>query len=899
MRIPILFNMYFSIATSTTTDNTNPIMNTVWVFLLATTAVYAVDDQARLFSWSTNSEQASQVNHQYHIEANGGNENYNQYSQQQQHQQQQQQYSQNDTAPYTADDLIESILASNRQGRNLDGFDEVYSDPTVQDALQKGDDSQARNLIKDKLCTLGLMQCDGLGEGASGSDIGHKNAFLRPGELIYAQPPPNGAYHIGSNGPYRGGPPNGGFNKPPTKIIYGAPRPMPPVFVKQPQTFGPPRKVGYGPIYSSPPQFIGSSPSSGFSSPVYHSKPPGPIIDSPPYKFDSHNGEHILTNEEFHALGLDSDHHVPVKSAVNDGITGSASNSVNIHHHYHHLDQHDSAKAPAVIVNNPIPVPVPSAPLVTGEYHGGLAGNGGFNSLSSNYQSGFKGQQSGFNGINPSGQYGGGSKPIFESVGNYDGSGPGASGFGTSGFGSVNSLGGGGGSFHSSNPDYYKKALKGGSGINSLNSYGNGGGSSYGGIYSAGSNYQESARQDNFDCVCVPYDQCPARDILGRKGDLILPLDPRNLGSDIEAYSEESNSTSNSTVKRVPKEANEPSIDEEADDDTPVEIETTKQDVKKVSKREVAGQKSDELQKADGEARQSFNSIPQQCGPQQVCCRRPVRQPSFAQPGQCGRRNTNGITGRIKNPVYVDGDSEFGEYPWQVAILKKDPKESVYVCGGTLIDGSNILTAAHCVKTYSGFDLRVRLGEWDVNHDVEFFPYIERDVQSVHVHPEYYAGTLDNDLAILKLAVPVDFQNNPHISPACLPDRYSDFSGQRCWTTGWGKDAFGDFGKYQNILKEVDVPIIGHQQCEQQLRNTRLGYTYQLNPGFICAGGEEGKDACKGDGGGPMVCERNGAWQLVGVVSWGIGCGQVNVPGVYVKVSHYLDWIQQTTQTRF
>lgn len=193
-------------------------MNTVWVLLLTTTVVYAIDDHARLFSWSTNSEQASQVNHQYHIEANGGNEQYNLYSNnQQQQQQQQQQYNQNDTVAYTADDLIDSILASNRQGRNLDGFDEVYSDPTVQDALQKGDDSQARNLIKDKLCTLGLMQC----EGASGSDIDHKNAFLRPGELIYAQPPPNGVYHIGSNGPYRGGPPNGGFNKPPTKIIYG------------------------------------------------------------------------------------------------------------------------------------------------------------------------------------------------------------------------------------------------------------------------------------------------------------------------------------------------------------------------------------------------------------------------------------------------------------------------------------------------------------------------------------------------------------------------------------------------------------------------------------------------------------------------------------------------------
>lgn len=91
-------------------------------------------------------------------------------------------------------------------------------------------------------------------------------------------------------------------------------------------------------------------------------------------------------------------------------------------------------------------------------------------------------------------------------------------------------------------------------------------------------------------------------------------------------------------------------------------------------------------------------------------------------------RNSQGINGRIKNPSYVDGDSEFGEYPWQVAILKKDPKESVYVCGGTLIDENHIITAAHCVKTYSGFDLRVRLGEWDVNHDVEFYPYVSKQV---------------------------------------------------------------------------------------------------------------------------------------------------------------------------
>lgn len=197
---------------------------------------------------------------------------------------------------------------------------------------------------------------------------------------------------------------------------------------------------------------------------------------------------------------------------------------------------------------------------------------------------------------------------------------------------------------------------------------------------------------------------------------------------------------------------------------------------------------------------------------------------------------------------------------------------------------------------YTNYDLRVRLGEWDVNHDVEFYPYIERDISAVTVHPEFYAGTLYNDVAILRMDKPVDYNKYPHISPACLPNPRDDYTGTRCWTTGWGKDAFGDFGKYQNILKEVDVPIVGQAQCHRQMQQTRLGYDFKLHPGFICAGGEEGKDACKGDGGGPLVCERGGTMQLVGVVSWGIGCGQYGVPGVYVRVAHYLDWIRQVTQ---
>ncbi|XP_018897016.2 uncharacterized protein [Bemisia tabaci] len=422
------------------------------------------------------------------------------------------------------------------------------------------------------------------------------------------------------------------------------------------------------------------------------------------------------------------------------------------------------------------------------------------------------------------------------------------------------------------------------------------------------------------DCYCVPWDQCLPHEVL-RKEDGYA-IDPRTVNKpDIQAIGlddvvitdgngtiishhkrEESSEESDKTRSRRQTEEREGPLDS-------VDLDSKAASDEQISQRSVGGKVEDLKSNgykvqgpkmAPNLRRQAYYGGPNKCGRAQVCCRRPLRKQSYRPKpvgyAQCGRRNAQGINGRIKNPVFVDGDSEFGEYPWQVAILKKDPQESVYVCGGTLIDQLHIITAAHCVKSYTEYDLRVRLGEWDVNHDVEFYPYVERDVVGLVVHPEFYAGTLYNDIAVLRLDKPVDFTQSPHISPACLPDQYSDYAGTRCWTTGWGKDAFGEQGKYQNILKEVDVPVVGFQQCQSQLQQTRLGYDFKLHPGFVCAGGEEGKDACKGDGGGPMVCERGGTWQVVGIVSWGVGCGKYGVPGVYTKVAYYLDWIRQVTQ---
>ncbi|XP_076047466.1 trypsin-1-like [Oratosquilla oratoria] len=244
--------------------------------------------------------------------------------------------------------------------------------------------------------------------------------------------------------------------------------------------------------------------------------------------------------------------------------------------------------------------------------------------------------------------------------------------------------------------------------------------------------------------------------------------------------------------------------------------------------------------------------------------------------------------GKVNRGTRIVGghETEINEYPWQVGIVKNSSKVLSPFCGGSIIDKYHILTAAHCVDSRNPGDINVVVGDHHTGKTDETDVTKRISVESITIHKDYDSSTLDNDIAIIKLAEPIEFQSDNKIAPVCLPDAKTNYSNVEAIVSGWG--ALSSGGSSPDSLHEVAVTTLTNDECSESYSS--------LTDNMICAGDPNGgKDSCQGDSGGPLVTSNGGSMQLIGIVSWGRGCALKDYPGVYTSVQKYLSWINDVT----
>ncbi|XP_050349532.1 transmembrane protease serine 9-like [Nymphalis io] len=243
----------------------------------------------------------------------------------------------------------------------------------------------------------------------------------------------------------------------------------------------------------------------------------------------------------------------------------------------------------------------------------------------------------------------------------------------------------------------------------------------------------------------------------------------------------------------------------------------------------------------------------------------------------CGERN--------EEPRVVGGSmSDLNAFPWIARLIYHNS----FGCGASLINDRYVISAAHCVRGFMWFMFRVKFGEHN-RCDRKTTPVI-RHVVKMYVH-NFTIAELTNDISLLLLSQPMKYSHA--IRPVCLPKNVHNlYSGAQATVAGWG--AMGETGNWSCTLLEADLPVLSNEQCQ----NTKYNKT-KIKDVMMCAGFPETahKDACTGDSGGPLINENSEhAYDLIGIVSWGYGCARKGYPGVYTRVTKYLDWIRDNTE---
>ncbi|XP_017586229.1 PREDICTED: transmembrane protease serine 12, partial [Corvus brachyrhynchos] len=237
-------------------------------------------------------------------------------------------------------------------------------------------------------------------------------------------------------------------------------------------------------------------------------------------------------------------------------------------------------------------------------------------------------------------------------------------------------------------------------------------------------------------------------------------------------------------------------------------------------------------------------------------------------------------TGPIASWIVGGHEAPEGAWPWVVSLqVLRGGVRFVHLCGGVLLSRRAVLTAGHCVDGRTDpCSWRAVLG---VHNLQKHSPHTaKRRIRRIIVHSEFKRETFENDVAVFELKSAV--RHSLYVHPMCLcytPQHISPFL-----------NSVSIQGKISSVLKEAQVEILPPSLC-----NSSEGYAGLMDNRVLCAGAwAGGTDACQGDSGGPLVCYHpdTDKYYLIGIASFGVGCGRPKYPGIYVRLSQYRKWIK-------